>query len=158
MNTAKREWLLACGVEILGAETFNRLIISTAEGRGRQRLRFWQEELLNRLCTELNIPLRTREDFLTTFEGAELQPVPKEPPQAFTREEFLSDPVDIYLDPSAPPIPADWFREVWDADEENPEKSLRRVVTGEICHEANKGCLPLVVGQLRWLGQVLRED
>jgi hypothetical protein len=158
MDTARREWLLARAVQILDAEAFNRLVTSTATTRDRQRLRFWQEELLSRLSAEANIPPLTREEFLAAFEGAQLQPVPNEPPRAVTREEFLSDPVGIYLAPSALPIPADWFREAWDADEEDPEKSLRRHVTGDIGREANKGCLPLAAGQLRWLGQVLRED
>jgi hypothetical protein len=78
MDSAKRDWLLARAVEILGAKTFNRLVTSTAETRSMQRLRFWQEELLARLCAEANIPPLTRAEFLAAFAGADLQPVPKE--------------------------------------------------------------------------------
>ena len=75
-----------------------------------------------------------------------------------TLDEFLQDPVAAFLDGKLEGVPDEWVRQAWDAEEENPERSLRKFVTGDIWHEANKGCLPLVAGQLRWLGRVLRED
>ena len=74
-----------------------------------------------------------------------------------TQEEFLRDPVAVFVD-GREEVPDDWVRRAWDAEERDPERSLRQFITGDIWHEANSGCLPLVAGQLRWLGHVLRED
>ena len=75
-----------------------------------------------------------------------------------TQDEFLRDPVAVFLDGQMGGIPDDWVRQAWDANESDPERSLRPFITGDIWHEANSGCLPLVAGQLRWLGHVLRAD
>jgi hypothetical protein len=158
MNVAERERVLACAAQCLGAEAFNRLAASAPETRAKGRLRFWQEELLARLSAETGTTVKTLDTFLAVFEGAPLCPLPEPPPRVLTKEEFLSDPVAVYLDPQVHSIPAEWFREAWDALEEDPERSLREYVTGDIWHEANKGCLPLVAGQLRGLAGVLRAD
>jgi hypothetical protein len=158
MDAAKRKRLLARASEVLGAESFNRLVTSASETRAKGRLRFWQEELLAHLSAETDTLLVTIEEFLAVFEGAELLPIPKKPPRAVTKEEFLSDPVAIYLDSSVLSIPADWFRQAWDKEAEEPEKCLRKFVIGGIWHEANKGCLPLIAGELRSLAAVLRAD
>jgi hypothetical protein len=158
MDIAERERVLACAAECLGAEAFNRLAASTPETRAKGRLRFWQEELLARLSAQTGTTVTTLETFLAVFEGAPLCPLPEPPPRVFTKDEFLSDPVAVYLDALVHSIPAEWFREAWDVPEEDPEKSLRKYVTGDIWHEANKGCLPLVAGQLRSLASVLRAD
>jgi hypothetical protein len=75
-----------------------------------------------------------------------------------TQEEFLRDPVAVFLDGRMEEMPDDWVRQAWDAEEDDPERSLRQFIIGDIWREANKGCLPLVAGQLRWLGHVLRCD
>jgi hypothetical protein len=75
-----------------------------------------------------------------------------------TLDEFLRDPVAAFLDGKLEGVPDEWARRAWDADEDDPERSLRKFVTGDISHEANKGCLPLITGQLRWLGHGLRDD
>jgi hypothetical protein len=158
VDVANRKRWLACASAVLGAELFNRLVASVAETRTKGRLRFWQEALLARLSAESEITLVTMEEFLAVFEGAELQPIPKKVLRAFTKYEFLSNPVAVYLDPSVPGIPAEWFQEAWDVEEVEPEKSLRQYITGDVWHEANKGSLPLVAGQLRSLACILRHD
>src|SRR5262245_31582459 len=110
MDAAKRERLLARAAAVLGAEAFNRLVTSAPQTRAKGRLRFWQEELLARLSAEAGTPLATVEEFLALFEGAALQPIPEEPRPALTKEDFLSDPVAVYLDPLPRGIPAEWFR------------------------------------------------
>jgi hypothetical protein len=75
-----------------------------------------------------------------------------------TLDEFLREPVAAFLNGKLEGVPDELVRQAWDADEDDPERSLRKFVTGDIWHEANNGCLPLVAGQLRWLGHVLRED
>lgn len=75
-----------------------------------------------------------------------------------TQDEFVRDPVAVYLDGQMDGIPDDWVRQAWETNESDPERSLRQFITGDIWHEANSGCLPLVAGQLRWLGHVLRAD
>jgi hypothetical protein len=75
-----------------------------------------------------------------------------------TQEEFLRDPVAVFLDGRMAEVPGNWVRQAWDAEVEDPERSLWKFVTGSVWHEANKGDLPLIGGQLRWLGRALRED
>jgi hypothetical protein len=158
MEAARRGHLLAWAAKVLGAEAFNRLVASAPETRAKGRLRFWQVELLARLSDGPEQPVASMEDFLALFEGAQLQPLPEEPKRAITKAEFFADPVGVHLDPSVDSIPAEWFREVWDFEEEDPEKSLRKCVTGDVAHEANKGALPLLAGPLRSLAGVLRPD
>jgi hypothetical protein len=75
-----------------------------------------------------------------------------------TQDEFFRDPVPLFLDGRMEEVPDEWVRQAWDTEQANPEQSLRHFVTSDIGQEASKGCLPLIAGQLRWLGQVLRED
>jgi hypothetical protein len=72
-----------------------------------------------------------------------------------TQDEFLRDPVTVFVDGQMEGVPDDWVRQAWGAKESDPERSLRQFITGDIWHEANSGCLPMVAGQLRWLGHVL---
>lgn len=78
-----------------------------------------------------------------------------------TKEEFLRDPVEAYLnalqhDTNA--IPDEWFREAWDIEEDDPEYSLRQYVTGEISQDASSGSIAAIE---KWIGSLslkLRSD
>src|SRR4051812_24186202 len=107
MDAAEREQLLLHAADVLGAETFNRLVTSAPAARAKGRLRYWQEELLGRLPAAGGAPVQTLEEFLAVFEGAELRTLPERPPRVVTRDEFLGDPVGVYLDPDAAGIPAE---------------------------------------------------
>jgi hypothetical protein len=78
--------------------------------------------------------------------------------QTMTKDEFLRDPVASYYEGSIRDLPSDWLRDAWDIEETDPEKSLRLSVTGEIWREVNKGCLPLIEGELQWLASFLQSN
>jgi hypothetical protein len=116
--------------EVVGAETFNRLVDSVPATREARRLRFWQEELLDDIAAQTNIDLTNLQAFLRVFEGAERCHIPRGP---WTREIFLHGIEEwplggIPLDETPP----SWMADAWLID------SVREAISDEFARNVSK--------------------
>jgi hypothetical protein len=116
--------------EILGPEAFNRLVASTPATRDKGRLRFWQEELLEKVASQTNLHICGVEEFLNLFDGAELREVPQQP---WTREVFLREiagfPLGGFPLDETPP---EWMAEAWGID------SVREAISDDLARDVSK--------------------
>jgi hypothetical protein len=126
-----RLWL----AEVLGREAYNRLVESLPATRQKGRLRFWQEQLLQRAASA-GVAISSASELLRVLDGASLQPGPPEP---WTREVFLNriekwPHGDLPLDETPP----EWMAAAWEIDRVRGELSseMARTVskTGELLY------------------------
>jgi hypothetical protein len=122
-------------INVLGPETFNRLVASVPATQQKGRLRFWQEQLLDQFANETGIEISTLEQFLRVFNDAQLQELPRE---KITKEVFLNQMAAFpYCGFDLAEIPPDWMAEAWQIDRvrEGLSYSFARDVskTGSLC-------------------------
>jgi uncharacterized protein (TIGR02996 family) len=143
----RRRELILDAARALGPERFNRLIDSIRQVRARGRLRFWQEELMDRLAPDGKPLLTGPDDFIAVFDGVE--PLPVTPP-VITQEEFLQNPSHYYYGGGAK-IEEEWIAHAW---ETVPE--FRENVSYEFAREASKvGGLDGCRSHLEFLDRIL---
>jgi hypothetical protein len=149
MDASKQERIFNAA-KSLGPETFNRLVNSVPDARKRDRLRFWQEEVLVKIAACTGEATLSRDDFLAAFKGE--KPLPIELPP-LSHEDFLKDPLNFYWTRRADIAP-EWITKAWDAN-----AAFREGITYVFMHEVSKnGDLKPEIPHLRFLKKVLNSD
>lgn len=121
--------------EVLGRESYNRLVDSVPNTRQRGRLQFWQEQLLQKAMPS-GIVISTPEEFIRIFERAQPIPAPQEP---WTREVFLSR-IEAFPHGGFPfdETPPEWMVAAWEIEKVRSARSedMARTVgkTGELAY------------------------
>lgn len=122
-------------VDVLGPAFFNKLVKSVAATKEQGRLRYWQEQLLQKVASGIGLQLCSVEDFFAIFEAAPLQEIPRGP---WTREIFLRA-IESYPHGAYPfdETPSAWMAEAWTIEKVREEISyeLARYVSknGSMC-------------------------
>ena len=133
--------------EILGWEAYNHLVHSVPDTRQRCRLRFWQEQLLQR-ASQTGVAISTVEEFLRVFDGASPVPAPVKP---WTREVFLSE-IAAFPHGGFPfdETPREWMAAAWEIER------VRNQLSGDMARTVSKtGELAYTHEHLRYLSQSL---
>ncbi len=136
MTDSGKEQLQLQIADVLGADAFNRLVVSVPATREKGRLRFWQEQLLEKLASQTAIYITGMAEFLQVFEGAEPRRVPQTPwiRESFLRaiEEFPSGGFSLEE------TPPEWMADAWQIATVRAEISYaigRNVSkTGSLCY------------------------
>jgi hypothetical protein len=127
--------------EALGREAYNRLVGSVPATRQRGRLRFWQEQLLQRAASA-GVAIASAADFLRVLEGAAQLPGPPEP---WTQEVFLRKIEAFpYVGFPLDETPPEWMAAAWEIDR------VRAELSWEMARTVSK------TGQLYYTGEYLR--
>jgi hypothetical protein len=136
MSHASKQQSLVQFATALGPVLFNELVSSVAYTREKGRLRFWQEQLLEKVAAESATSVLGWAEFLELFEGAARESIPHEP---WTRELFLKE-IEKFPWGGFPlnETPSDWMAEAWGNDsvrEELSDSFARHVSkTGSLCY------------------------
>jgi hypothetical protein len=135
---------------VLGARDFNRLIESVCATKGKGRLRFWQELLLESFTETTGIRVDFN-GFLRVFENATICPIAQDP---WTKEVFLKRIAAFpYGGFSLDETPPDWMREAWEI------ANVRECLSHEISRDVSKsGSLCCTNEYLSYLDAALTVD
>jgi hypothetical protein len=134
--------------DVLGAEGFNRLVASVPATRAKGRLRFWQEQLLEKLTRQSEIYVTGLAEFLHLFEGAEPRELPQLP---WTRMVFLRAIEEFpYGGFPLDETPPEWMAEAWQI------ATVRNAISSEMGRNVSKtGSLCHTEEFLAYLGKAL---
>jgi hypothetical protein len=127
--------------EVLGREAYNRLVGSIPATRQRGRLRFWQEQLLQRAASA-GVAISSASELLRVLDGATLLHAPSVP---WTREVFLRE-IEAFPLGGFPldETPAEWMAAAWEISR------VREEISGEMARTVSK------IGELAYTDEYLR--
>lgn len=141
MDDTKKDSVRHRLAEFLGREAYNRLVESVPATRQKGRLRFWQEQLLQRAALA-GVAISSIGEFLRVLEGAAPLPAPPEP---WTRDVFLHR-IEKWPYGGFPldETPSEWMAAAWEIDR------VREKLSGEMARTVSK------TGELNYTGEYLR--